>query len=166
MDAYKAGRVVKTFGYKGQLIFSLDSNRELIPQEPVFLLIGGKPVPFFISSAQERTSKEWIVELEDVTDQAKAQKLCGLEVAFAEYKESPEDDPFADLKGYAVIDKALGHIGIVAHVMQLPMHDLLVIENKGKEILIPIVGEIIQKVNTRRKEIKVIAPPGLIDLNC
>lgn len=160
----RCGRVSKTFGYRGQLIILLDIDRDLFLDEPVFLLIDGKPVPFMLKSAELKSYKEWVVEFEDIDNPDKARRLCGLELALASEAPIEEEEVF-ELKDYIVKDKNAGIVGTVLDIMQLPMHDLLVVKTESRELLIPLSEGIILKIHTRKKQIDINAPEGLLGLN-
>ncbi|MFZ4772329.1 MAG: ribosome maturation factor RimM [Ferruginibacter sp.] len=69
-----------------------------------------------------------------------------------------------EIEGYAVIDSACGEIGFVRTVLEMPQQALLWIDFNGKEILIPVVDEIVKKVDRKTKTIHIEAPEGLIEL--
>ena len=63
-----------------------------------------------------------------------------------------------------MIDNQHGNIGKVEYVLDLPQQSLMQIVFGEKEILIPIVDEIVLKVDRRKKEIHILAPEGLIEI--
>lgn len=160
-----AGFVSKTFGNKGQLVLVLNSDIEIQEGVPVFLIIDGKPVPFFIKSAEEKNYREWLVELDDITNPDSAKSLCGKEVALEKKRTDVVPPEEENIIGFTVKDKKAGVIGLVAEIMFLPMHDIMVVSDAKREILIPINEEIVLKINLRKKLIEINAPEGLLDLN-
>ena len=71
---------------------------------------------------------------------------------------------YHEVKGYSVIDAVHGRIGSLVKVMDLPRQSLLQITFGDKEILIPLVDEVIVKVDRKKKELHIRAPEGLIDI--
>jgi 16S rRNA processing protein RimM len=66
--------------------------------------------------------------------------------------------------GYEVNDQNHGSIGTISTVNEQTAQALFVINNNGKQVLIPIHDEIIKKVDRENKIIFIKAPEGLIDL--
>ena len=56
-------------------------------------------------------------------------------------------------------------IGEFTELLNTPGHDLLVVTAGNEEILIPVVEEMIVKIDKKNKMIEVKLTPGLIDLN-
>jgi 16S rRNA processing protein RimM len=167
ISCIRAGKTIKAFGSKGSLIIVLDRDVELQENEPVFLIIDGKPVPFFIRSALEKSYGEWLTAFDGVDTPDAARRLCGLEVALPLIN-SPETEPELTqdvLLGYKVVDVQFGLIGKLSDVMHLPMHSLMVVRDEEKEYLIPLNETIVQNINNRKKQITIAAPEGLLGLN-
>lgn len=168
-EFFQAGKVVKTSGSSGELIFVLESE---IPKkgkkmEPVFILIKGNLVPFFIEKMDSRGKNQAVVKLLDVDNNEDALSLTGSAIYLLKSSKSKKRKSSAfdiDLEGYEVIDEQHGDIGKVLNILELPMQEVLEIEHNGKTILVPLVEEIIQAVDTRKKIIRISAPEGLIDL--
>lgn len=168
-EFFQAGKVVKTSGSSGELIFVLESE---IPKkgkkmEPVFILIKGNLVPFFIEKMDSRGKNQAVVKLLDVDNNEDALSLTGSAIYLPKSSKSKKRKSSAfdiDLEGYEVIDEQHGDIGKVLNILELPMQEVLEIEHNGKTILVPLVEEIIQAVDTRKKIIRISAPEGLIDL--
>ena len=168
-EFFQAGKVVKTSGSSGELIFVLESE---IPKkgkkmEPVFILIKGNLVPFFIEKMDSRGKNQAVVKLLDVDNNEDALSLTGSAIYLPKSSKSKKRKSSAfdiDLEGYEVIDDQHGDIGKVLNILELPMQEVLEIEHNGKTILVPLVEEIIQAVDTRKKIIRISAPEGLIDL--
>jgi len=57
-----------------------------------------------------------------------------------------------------------GEIGVLENVLDLPQQALFQILHHDKEVLIPVVEEVIMQVDRARRTIYIRAPEGLIDL--
>ena len=71
---------------------------------------------------------------------------------------------YQEIIGFKLIDVAKGEIGEISNVLEYPTQAVIQVMKDGKEILIPIHDDIIQKVNKKAKTLTVKAPEGLIDM--
>ena len=80
------------------------------------------------------------------------------------------DNPVRDggdaqrLRAYSSRYVNRGNTGIVSKIIEMPQQFLLAIEFNGKEILVPIVDEIVKSIDHKTKTIYMEAPEGLIEL--
>lgn len=163
------GNVLKTFGTNGELIVKL---REEAPpailqnEEPIFIYIDGLSVPFYMKLAEPKGTNKLLVVFEDMEAEALAAELVGKEV----YQESEEAEASLDneldvLVGFTAIDKKHGTIGLVDHILAIPGNPcLVVIKDDGQEVIIPLNEELISGVDSRKKQIRLDVPDGLLDL--
>ena len=77
-----------------------------------------------------------------------------------------KDDQFYyhEIIGFQVVDENHGNIGMIGDILELPHQSLFQIRNGEKEILIPVVDDIIQKVDRKKKQLLIKAPEGLIEI--
>ena len=77
-----------------------------------------------------------------------------------------EEDEFYynEIIGFKLIDETIGEIGAISDVLEYPTQAVIQVMKDGKEILIPIHDDIIQKVDKKAKTLTVKAPEGLIDM--
>jgi 16S rRNA processing protein RimM len=73
----------------------------------------------------------------------------------------PADD---DLSGYKVIDIRDGFIGRTTGILEIPGNDLLRVEYREREILLPIQESIILEINPDKKLIRVDLPDGFLQI--
>ena len=66
--------------------------------------------------------------------------------------------------GYKVIDSEKGDVGIVQAVVTMTAQPIFQIKFGKKEVLIPAVDHIIQKIDRENKTIYVESPEGLINI--
>jgi len=168
-ELFQLGKIVRTFGSKGELIFQVDTEifSQIKKLESVFLNINENLVPFFIELIQPKSKGQVLVKFLDVNDTDDALQLAGC-AAFIPRNLLPKQKGAQlysyDIDGFSVVDAKHGEIGTVSHVLELPQQSLLAIDFNGKEILVPIVEEIIKKVDRKKKTIQIDAPEGLIEL--
>lgn len=169
-ELFKAGKIIRTFGSKGELIFQFESGLpdEVTETESVFVDIHGSLIPFFIASRNKRPKNQVQIQLLDINSPEEAELLCGCNF-YIPKDQLPEHDTehlySYEIEGFTVIDPSGKIIGTVLEVVELPQQDMLMIDNQGSEIMIPLVDDIIISINRRKKTISVNPPEGLLELN-
>jgi 16S rRNA processing protein RimM len=71
---------------------------------------------------------------------------------------------FHEIIGFHAVDQHHGDIGVIEDILELPHQSLFQVRCGEKEILIPVVDDIIQKVDRKKKLVLINAPPGLIEI--
>lgn len=166
----RIGKVVKTFGTKGELVFGFETTfpEGLKRMESVFIRFSGNLVPFFIDEFESRGNQVAVVKLSDVNTVGDAALLIGGEI-FITKDQLPEMDDsrtsLIEIIDFKVIDYSKGFIGNVSGILDLKDQYLLQVGSGKTEILIPFADSIINKIDRRSKSIFIDAPDGLIDLN-
>jgi 16S rRNA processing protein RimM len=168
-ELFRLGKIVRTFGSKGEVMFQVDTEilDRIKKLESVFIRINENLVPFFIEHLERRPKSQAQVKLMDVDSTEDAAILAGCDffipIGMMPKQKGTQLYSF-EIEGYAVVDANHGETGTVRAVLEMPQQSLLSIDFNGKEILIPIVDEIVKKIDRRNKVIHIDAPEGLIDL--
>lgn len=166
-ECFQLGKITKPFGYKGQVIFFLDvdSPDDYDGLDAVFVEVKGHLLPYFIKEIKINGNKA-TVTFEDLKPE-EAQSLVGCEL-FLPLSMLPELTGnrfyFHEVKGWHVVDDEKGDIGIINSVIEYPAQPLFQIMKNETEILVPIIDQIIKKVDREKKTMFISAPNGLIDL--
>jgi 16S rRNA processing protein RimM len=168
-ELFQLGKIVRTFGTKGEVIFQIDSEilSRIKKLESVYLKINESLVPFFIELIQPKAKGQAMVKFLDVdsTDDASLLAGCDIFIPIAILPKQKGTQLFSvEIEGYTVIDANHGKTGTVRTVLEMPQQALLAIDFNGKEILVPIVDEIVKKIDRKTKTIHIEAPEGLIEL--
>ena len=168
-DFYYLGKISKPFGSKGQVVAFLDVDEPLQYRnlESIYLDLDGEWVPFLINSIEIQSGPKALLHFEDVNTAQDAAVYSGREMYLPLQDLPPLKGKkfyYHEVKGFTVIDKNHGNIGTLEKVMDLPRQSLLQITFREKEILIPLVDEVILKVDRKKKELHICAPEGLIDI--
>ena len=83
------------------------------------------------------------------------------------YKKVSKDEKInlisEDILGWDIIDSLGEKVGTLINIMWLPNNDVYIIKNGDKEYLIPVIEEIIKKVDYDKKKININLIDGLID---
>ncbi len=167
-DCFELGKITKTHGLKGEVILWLDVDfpEDYEDLESLFLEVKGELVPYFIESYRLSGNRA-IVHFEDIDTFEKAEGLINLQ-AFLPLEELPELDAdqfyYHEIIGFQVVDKNLGVLGTVQTVHSMQAQDLMVMDYKGKEVLIPVIDEIVLGTDKTAKVLNVNLPEGLLEV--
>ena len=166
-DLKVLGTISRSHGLQGSVRINLLASGvpELELNEPVFILLQGGPVPFFVEECNLTGQNRMVLKLESVNSIEEADRLSGKEILIERNKfDAPERDASSELIGFKVVDEEKGSIGELTGIMETAQHPILEVEFRGKSILIPWVEQIIKEVDFEGENIFVLAPDGLIDL--
>lgn len=167
-DCYNVGRIVRTHGFKGDLSIKLDVDNpdEYIELESVFVEINGRLIPFFMTLFELRQKGQARVHFEGIDDEDAARSLLKHEL-YLPLDVLPELDGtdfyYHEIAGYQAYDTEAGLIGVIQSVVEGGAQDLFSIDANGKEVLIPVVDELIIELDREKKTILINTPEGLID---
>ncbi len=167
-DSFYFGKVIKTHGIKGEISIRIDADTPLTYRNIsfFFLKIRNGLVPFFIQKLNIQHDKA-IVKLQDLDTIEKAAELSGLDI-FLPLEMLPKLKGnkfyYHEVPDFKVVDSKFGLVGTIEKVLEYPGQAIFQILNNGREVLIPIRDELIEKVDRRSKTVFITAPEGLIDL--
>lgn len=167
-SCYQLGYIIKPHGLKGDVSIFIDADdpRAYNHLESVFIQQDNQLVPFFISKINISNNKA-ILALEESTSIDDAIKLKGAEL-YLSLTSLPELSKnqfyFHEIIGYMAKDKNLGEIGTITTIYDAGPQDLMAIDHKGIEVLLPINDETVGTVDNSKKQILVNLPDGLIDI--
>lgn len=164
----RIGKIAATHGLHGDMILSHILNKKtwLKNNNVLFLELNKNSfIPFFVTNVKSEREDECIVRLEDVEKVEEAKMLIGKNVYVEEMVLDKQkiDSPLLWI-GFNVVDKEVGSLGLIKDVVQTAHQWLATIDYEGKEVLIPLIQEMIIEVNTRNKFIRMDLPEGLLDL--
>ena len=165
----KVGKVLRSQGKNGELRLRFYQNAavEFSRLDRVSIGKEGEAGEFRVESLIPR-GKALQVKLAGVDSLASADRLAGLDVFVTEEMLRPAEEGhfyIFQLIGCQVLTLEGERIGPVVDVFSAGQTDSLVVERKGKEVLIPFHESICPGVDVARKEIRINPPAGLLDLN-
>jgi 16S rRNA processing protein RimM len=167
-DDYRLlGSVVKTRGISGEVVVRSRTTIQGIneSQKHVMIKVDGLLVPFFIVSWQSLSDKEIILKFRNIETKEKAEKLKDNEIYLSRTEFNTDiRSSTDDLSGYQVIDVRDGVIGKSTGIMEIPGNDLLKVEYRKREILLPIQEGLILEINSKKKLIRVDLPKGFLEI--
>ena len=147
-ECFFLGIIRKKHGYKGVVNIKLDFNSHEKYKELDYLFIdlNGNLVPFFISSLRFKNNNIALVKFEDVNDEDSANSLIGKSTYLPLDLLEEDQRPLLALINFHVIDKNYGEVGQLIAFQENNLQDLMVIDFKGTELLIPFVENYIESV--------------------
>lgn len=167
-DCFYIGYISKTRGLKGevQLFFEFEDYKEL-EIDVIFIEIDKKLVPYFVDQMKVLDNRTAFVFLEDVDHIDKAEVLTRKSV-YLPLDRMPERDPddfrITDLKGYQVHDQTHGELGEIIEIHEFPQQHIAVVPYKSKELMFPLIEDIMLKIDRENHILSVNLPDGLVDL--
>lgn len=159
--------ILKTFGLRGEIKVVLIDNIDLDFHglDNIFLEDKGQKIPYFIESVSLKKN-EIIVKLEDVNSPEKAKELCKkkiyIDASLRKLTIDVNNNP-AWLKGYAACHEKK-HLGTVDRLETYPQQVMAIVTQGDKELLIPLVEEFIEYIDSDNEAIYFLLPEGFLDL--
>jgi 16S rRNA processing protein RimM len=168
-DCFFVGTVVSKYSFKGELLLKLDTDEPDRYQstETLFLAQDNTLVPYFVVKSSMHKPGLLRLKLEDVSSEEDANLLLKAK-AYLPLSELPpltgNKFYYHEVIGFMVEDNNLGTLGRVTNVNEQTAQATLEKDVSGKTALIPIVDDIILRVDRKNQMLFVSTPPGLVDL--
>ena len=166
MQLFKAGKIKKTHGFKGDLIAYLDYDFDKSELSKIawYLNTDGAFIPYMPERVGMKNDGAVIIKFMNVNPE-QVKMFLGSEVQFNTNDIAPPEEEGFELEGFEVIDDEQGVLGLIKEIIGNEHQETLVVKHKSeKEILIPYVEEIVYEVSEEAKKIKVRLPDGLLEL--
>ena len=169
MDNYfKIGKLVTTYALKGELILqhSLGKKTSLKGLESLFIEEKKDSfLPYFIESAKIKSETETYVKFEAIDSKETAQKLVQKEAWLLEddFKKFASASAPISLLGFTMINEE-EDLGEILEIIEQPHQVLCKILLNGKEALIPIHEEFLDKIDKKGRQVYVTLPDGLLEI--
>ena len=163
-EVYRIGRLGKAHGVKGEVSFQFDDDIfDRVDSDYLILGVDGILVPFFIEEYRFRSDTVALVKFEDVDTQQRAQELTGCDVYFPRSLADDDETPsLSMLIGFDVVDVTTGTtVGRIAAIDDSTANLLFELED-GR--LIPAAEELITNIDSKRQQISIQIPQGLLEL--
>ena len=168
MEYVSIGKLVASFGVQGDLILlhHLGKKTSLKGLEALFVEVTkGEMLPYFIQSAKIKSEEEVYLKLEGVDTKEAAVKLRQKEVWLREedFQKYSSKSSIISLLGFHIIDEGTDR-GAILEIIEQSHQMLARIDLDGKEALIPLHTDSLQKIDKKKKQVHVILPDGLLDV--
>ncbi|MBV6438650.1 MAG: Ribosome maturation factor RimM [Saprospiraceae bacterium] len=169
------GYTKKTHGIGGELKLVVEERflEDFLKNERIFLDVKGAKVPYFVANV--RGKGEMILKLEEVDNREAAFALQSREVFLREQDlipehlreleiEEEEALEYEHLTGFMIVDKTAGEVGLIGEVLDMPQQEMAFLQYKGRDVLIPLNGQMITSIDEKGKKVFMDLPEGLLEV--
>lgn len=174
-DCIPVGKIIKSHNLQGEVVILAENDLlEEYAEEPVFILLEGAPVPFFIADEgiSVRNRNTYIVKFDYVDTLEQAERLIGQEILLPKellreseaYEDTENTADLWTMKEFEVEDELSGEKGRLIDIADYSGNIVLTIDILGKEILLPLSENYIKQVSFEEKKLTVFIPQDIIDL--
>ncbi len=166
-EFFHLGTIVGTHGLKGDLkVRTLAADSEALAEaREIFLRAADGTLESFPLQRSMPYKGLWLLQLVGRGTLEAVQPLLGREL-FLPLTALPElaDDEFYwhQLEGLTVVDRRHGELGPVVDLFTTAAHDIYVVQGPFGEVLIPVVGAFVLRIDLEAGRIEVDLPDGLI----
>lgn len=168
-DCFEWGRVVRPQGLKGAVVVHVDADdpEKYRGLDAVLVELNGQLVPYLVENIQFSAKAKALLKLEDVNTAEQAAQLVK-SFLYLPLQALPLLEKggfyYHDVVGFDVEDQQEGMLGKVTAFYSKPGQDLLAMEYKGAEVLIPVIDDVVTGADFDRKVVLVRLPEGLLDI--
>jgi 16S rRNA processing protein RimM len=167
-EYFKIGKLVATFGLKGELVLKheLGKKTSLKGLQAIFIEERKESfLPWFIESTKIKNEEEIYIKLDGLNSREAALKLTPKEVWVKEedFKKFAAKSSPVNLLGFDVVENKKV-LGTILEIIEQPHQLLCRIEISGKEVLIPLHEETLQKIDHKKRQVIVELPDGLLEI--
>lgn len=167
-EYYKIGKIVAAAGLKGELLLKHTLGKKTSLKGLTTLFTEDRKnsfLPWFIESARIKSEDEIYIKLENIDSRESTRPMTQKEVWLTEtdFKKFAAKSAPANFLGYHIIDQGK-NLGAILEVIEQPHQLLCRLEIEGKEVLIPLHEDSLEKIDQRKKQILVSMPDGLLDI--
>lgn len=165
---FKIGKFVASTGLKGDLVLHHNLGRKTSLKGLEAIFIEEKKdsfLPYFVQSTKIRNDEETVIKLEGIDVVETARRLTPKEV----WLEQKDFEKFAarssaiSLLGFTMYNDGV-EIGDILEVIEQPHQILCTVAYNGKEALIPVHEESLEKIDMKNKKVFVNLPEGLLEI--
>lgn len=153
MKFYKCGSIMTTHGIKGALkVRSFSDFNRFYCGSRLYILHNGNYEEVKVSKVSIQ-GDHYLVTFEGYDDINQVLKFHSNDIYVSELDRANElsdgEYYYSDLIGLNVINQNGEARGVVVEIRELPQADYLVVNNNGKNVLIPFINEFILDVNDK-----------------
>lgn len=163
------GAIVGAHGIRGAVKVKplTDFPDRLLATPTFWIVVKGERKAFDVEEAKAHGKGLFLLRLQGITDRAGAEALRGYELQV--HRDNayplPKDTYYVfDLVGSDVRTTCGTHLGTLTDVLTTGANDVYVVtDNQGREVLIPAVKHVIQRIDLESGVVVVDPPEGLIE---
>jgi len=161
------GKVVKPHGISGELkVFSYIAKREIFKKwQNIFVKKNREEGKWFHIQGVRFQHKWVLLKLSGVDDRNEAELYCGSLLYVKPDKVTHTDNnnyPLLQIVGFIVETLSGRRVGVVKNILINPAQNIIVVEKKGKEVLIPFVEEFVKQIDIDGRKVLISPIEGLL----
>jgi 16S rRNA processing protein RimM len=165
---HSVGKIVATFGVKGEVLLqhSLGKKTSLKGLETIFVEEKkDELLPFFLESTRIKNDNELFLKFDGIDTKEAAHRLMQKRVWLPqeEFEKYVAKSAPIMLLGFHIINEG-EDLGEILEVIEQPHQLLCRIDYKGKEALIPVHEDFLQKIDQKKRQVHVELPEVLLDI--
>lgn len=167
MEYLEIGQIVNTNGLKGLVTVNpfTDDITRFEDLETVYILYHNELIKMTIEDVKYKKNQVLLkFKGIDTIEEAEKYRECYIKIDRKDAVELPKDTYFiADLLGLEVFTSDNRFLGKIDDVFQTGSNDVYVVKDeKGKQILLPAISDVVKKVDLENKKIIIELIEGLI----
>ncbi len=167
-EYFKIGKFAATFGLKGELVLKHELGKKTSLKGLQAIFIEEKKdsfFPWFIESTKIKNEEEVYIKLDGLNKREEALKLTPKEVWVKEedFKKFAAKSSPVNLLGFDIVENKKV-LGTILEIIEQPHQLLCRTEINGKEVLIPLHEETLQKIDHKKRQVIVELPDGLLEI--
>ncbi|MDW3647966.1 MAG: ribosome maturation factor RimM [Bacteroidia bacterium] len=167
-DCVELGYIGKPHGLKGEVKahFDVHDMSEYAQRKSFYLGKKGAPLEKYKLKRMGLVGQQAIMKFEGINyrDEAEALRTSTIYFPIAELPKLEEGQfYYYQVIGFEVEDKKLGRLGTVKDIMETSGQDILIMDYKEKEILIPMTESFVLHAEHENKLIHTNIPDGLVE---
>jgi 16S rRNA processing protein RimM len=174
-EFFELGTIIRPHGVKGQVVVEFDTDQPAAYKKLKAVYLQRKSVvevkPVGVEKVQITGSEggtRALFTLTGVATMEAAEELRGVTLVLPLRELPPMTGKnqfyYHEIVGFTVIDAVAGELGPAITVYELPQQDVLAVEHRGFEVLIPVNDAMIQAVDRTARTLHVTLPDGLLDI--
>lgn len=164
----RIGRIIGIHGLKGALRFRPDNpDSETINKDSnVALEIDGEWRDYKVVRIADGGKGVRRLELEGISDANAAEALKGVIVSVAEADlapPAPNEFYFSQVIGCEVVLDDGSVLGTIEEVFATGANDVWIVRGGGREVLVPVIADVVKAIDLAARRMTITAVPGLLD---
>lgn len=169
MDYTYIGRLHSTHGLQGHITATHKLKGKNIFKQLKHIFVEIRPesyIPYFIEECTITAEDEVIILVDETYSPEAAKHIVGKNIYIenALYSKLQPAELTMNFEGYIVYDAHDKKVGTITEIQEMPGQLLASVDINGIEALIPLVEHHILNINTKKKEITLQIPDGLLDI--
>lgn len=163
----KIGQILKPLGTSGELKIDVQDDffDDIADSDHIFVKVNGHNVPYFIENLRE--TNHLLLKLEDIDNPESASSftlkdlyLREKDISSKKYAEQVTKEGWI---GYTIFDKET-LVGEVLDIEIFPSQIMASVKHDKKNILIPLVDDLIVNIDETKRKITMDLPEGLLNI--